>query len=521
MGGFQRKEIFYTDFISLNAKWYPDKPAVVFGEERLTWGEFNRRINRVANSLIETGIKKGDMVAILSDNCMEYPEIMLGIVQAGAAIVPLSTMLQSDVITLELEDIKPRAIFVGSSYLHCLEAYKERSNDIPLRNYILIDGKAEGHGCYEEFLSMASGEDPHIGLSYDDTYNIMLSSGTTGTPKGVVHTHYSRLFTALTLGLEFRIHNESVTIITTPFYTSGTPLVFLPTFLVCGAVVIMPKFDPKNFLELVQREKGTHTFMVPTQFIRIMAHPEFSNYDTSSMEIMLCAAAPLMRSTKLEILQKFPNTKLVELYGVSEAIGTILRPDEQLSKIGSVGKSRMGGDIKIIDDMGRELPRGQIGEIVGGNVAIMKEYFQKPDLTKEAMWLDQEGREYVKTGDIGRFDEDGYLYILDRKKDMIISGGINIFPSDIEETIMRHPDVADAAVIGILHKEWGETPLALVVKKKGAAVVENELKEWVNEQLAKYQRVSAVQFLDSIPRTDQGKALKRELRERYVKNLEK
>jgi acyl-CoA synthetase (AMP-forming)/AMP-acid ligase II len=278
----------------------------------------------------------------------------------------------------------------------------------------------------------------------------------------------------------------------------------------------MRSFDPLLFLDLVRREKCTHAFLVPTQFIRIMEHPDFADCDTSSLEILLSAAAPLSKSTKLEILEKFPKSKLVELYGLTEGISTVLRPNEQLLKIGSVGKPRLGGDIRIIDVDGQELPRGEAGEIVGSSISMMTGYYGDPERTREAFWRDSRGRLFLKTGDIGKLDEGGYLYIIDRKKDLIISGGINIFPSDIEAVILSHPDVAEVAVIGIPHREWGEVPVAVVVKKNMELTTsEEKLREWTNERLASYQRLAAVEFRAFLPRNDLGKILKVDLKKGY------
>jgi acyl-CoA synthetase (AMP-forming)/AMP-acid ligase II len=251
-----------------------------------------------------------------------------------------------------------------------------------------------------------------------------------------------------------------------------------------------------------------------------MEQPGFGDFDTSSMEILLSAAAPLRKQTKREILESFPKSKLVELYGITEGISTVLRPDEQFSKLGSVGKPRLGGQIKIIDAQGRELPRGETGEIAGFNFSMMAGYYRNPEMTREVEWHDESGRRYIRTGDIGRLDEDGYLYILDRKKDMIVSGGINIFPSDIEEVLSKHPEVAESAVIGVPHREWGETPLALVVKRDPDSRLEAiELRDWANERLAGYQKLSAVEFRHSLPRNDLEKVLKSELRKPYWKNM--
>lgn len=516
---FQRKNLTITDFVDRNADWYPDKDAVVFKNIRLSWGTFGKRVNRVATSLIRSGIQKGDHIVILNDNCLEYPEIMFGILKAGGVVVPVSTMLTPAIALLEMQEVDAKAVFFGAAYQgHILEYIG--LNRLPKDRCVVIGTDIPEFTSYDRFIDLGLDISPSVEIGYDDPYNIIFSSGTTGSPKGIVHSHHGRLMFAFTLGLEFRVHNEAITLITTPFYTNGTQLLFLPTVLTCGTIVIMPKFDPSEFLELVQKEKCTHTFMVPTQFIRIMNLPDFVKYDTSSMEVMLSSAAPLLKSTKLEILSKFPKTKLVELYGVTEGISTILRPNEQFAKLGSVGKPRISGDIKIIDDGGHVLNRGEVGEIIGYNISVMKSYYNKPQETAAAIWEDSKGNQYLRTGDVGRLDQEGYLYILDRKKDMIISGGINIFSRDLEEVIMQHPAVAETTVFGIPHETWGETPLAIVVKKDAmSAVTEEEIRKWANNRLAKYQRITAIEFRDALPKNALGKTLKRELREHYWRNV--
>ncbi len=505
-----------TDFISQNAEWYPDKTSVIFEDKKLTWKEFNERVNRIANHLLQAGISKGDKVAILSQNRLEYPEIVFGTLKAGGIIVPLSVMLKPETVFLELQDARPKAIFVENSSLHLIPDKEASLLGLPLNRRIALSDRADGWVPYSDFLKAGSAADPETVLMPGDFYNIIYSSGTTGTPKGIVHTHQARVLFAMSCGLEFRVHNEVISLVSTPLYSNGTQLIFLPTILTGGTLVLMHAFDPLGFLELIQREKCTHAFLVPAQFIRIIEHPKFSMYDTSSVEILLSAAAPLWKKTKVEILRKFPKSKLAELYGITEGISTVLRPNEQFEKLGSVGKPRIGGDIKIIDNEGKELPHGEIGEIVGWNLSMMTEYYQNPEMTCDVAWRDSRGRLYVKTGDIGRLDADGYLYIVDRKKDMIISGGINIFPSDIEEELLKHPEVAEAAVIGVPHKKWGESPLAFVVKRDPASSLrEKDLKDWVNGRLAKYQRLTGVEFRQRLPKNDLEKILKSELRKSY------
>jgi len=436
--------------------------------------------------------------------------------KAGAAVVPLSTMLKKETILLELKDAGPKAVFAGNAFLHLIGDFQ------PTSRRIVLERDAQGWTSYQDFLQAGSEEEPETVVAPEDFYNVIYSSGTTGRPKGIVHSHQARLRFAMTCGLEFRVHNDAVSLVSTPLYSNGTQLVYLPTLLSGGTLVLLRSFEPRGFLDLVQGEKCTHAFLVPTQFIRILEHPEFNRFDTSSIEILLSAAAPLSRKTKSEILSSFPKSKLVELYGITEGISTVLRPNEQLLKPGSVGKPRLGGDVKIIDEEGRELPRGEAGEIVGFNFSMMGEYYQNPDATREAVWHDRRGRVYIKTGDIGKLDGDGYLYLHDRKKDLIISGGINIYPSDIEEVLQRHPEIAESAVIGVPHREWGESPLALVVKKNpGSHLTKDELRDWANSHLAYYQRLADVEYRQSLPKNDMGKVLKSELRKPYWEDFEK
>ena len=507
-----------TDSITSHAKWHPDNEAIVCGEERVTWLDFNRRTNLIANGLIELGIKKGDKVSLLMLNSIEMVEIMFGVVKAGGVVVPLSAMVPGEGLAMMINDSDSKALFVDFILQGVIEPHRDSLETVDRNAFISVGFEAEGWREYRSWVAQSTDEEPGVRLGYEDDFNIIYSSGTTGVPKGIVHTHYARSFFALGLAVEFRIDSSSRSIITTPIFANGTWMTLLPTIISGGTVVIMPAFEPKAFLELVQREQCTHTFMVPTQFIVIMAYPDFKKHDVSSMRIMISAAAPLRKETKMEILEKF-DCGLLELYGLTEGFATTMKPEEMEKRIGSVGTPVLGGDLRIIDDEGKELPRGEIGEIIGYCAAIMSGYYKLPEKTDEVIWLDEMGRTYLKTGDMGKLDEEGYLYILDRKKDMIISGGVNIFASDIEEIFAKHPGVADVAVIAIPHEKWGETPLALIVLSEGASVTEDGLAEWANKQLAKYQKVSHVEFRSEIPRNLIGKILKRQLREPYWKEL--
>ena len=514
MKRFDNPDVIITDVMESHGKWRVNKPAVICGAERISWGEFNRRINKVANGLIKRGLQRGDKVSLLSTNRLEALEILFGTVKAGGVIVPLSAMVPGDALARMVINSDSRFLFVGPGQQDNIGPHRSEFSNIAADGFFALGESAEGWNSYQSLVDDNSDEKPGISLIYEDPFNIMYTSGTTGVPKGILHTHHNRTQFASMFAIDYRIDSSAVNIVTTALYANGTWLTMLPTVFAGGTLVIMPAFDPKVFLELIQKEKCTHTFMVPTQFTALLEQPDFDSYDLSSMRIWNSAGSPLRTQTKAEVIKRF-NGELVELWGLTEGVATTLKPEDMENKMESVGLPLVGWDLRIIDEEGRELPRGEAGEIVAFSSWLMPEYYKLPDKTVEAIWLDASGKTYLKTGDMGKLDEDGFLYILDRKKDMIISGGINIFASDIEEVLSRHPAVQDAIVIGIPHPKWGETPLAMVIPRGGTPISEEQLLEWVNPKLAKYQRISRVEFCDDFPRNALGKVLKRELREPY------
>jgi acyl-CoA synthetase (AMP-forming)/AMP-acid ligase II len=311
---------------------------------------------------------------------------------------------------------------------------------------------------------------------------------------------------------------RSVVLLATPLYSNTTLVAFFPALAYGGHVHLMAKFDPRAYLELAERLHATHTMLVPVQYRRLMALPQFGTFDLSAFRMKMSTSAPFDAALKADVLARWPGG-LVEVYGLTEGGGTcILDAHLHPDKLHTVGRPAPGHDVRLIDEAGRELPAGPgvVGEIVGRSPGMMTGYHHRPELTREAEWFDAAGQRFIRTGDVGRFDEDGFLVLIDRRKDMIISGGFNIFPSDLEAELRRHPEVEDVAVVGVPSQRWGETPVAFVVARPGAADDPAAMLAWLNARVGKTQRLHALHRVDALPRSAIGKVLKRELRERFA-----
>jgi acyl-CoA synthetase (AMP-forming)/AMP-acid ligase II len=310
---------------------------------------------------------------------------------------------------------------------------------------------------------------------------------------------------------------DAVTLIATPLYSNTTLVVVIPTLARGGTLVLSPKFDVAGYLALAEKHRATHTMLVPVQYQRIMASPEFDRHDLSSFRFKACTSAPFRAELKADILKRWPGA-LTEYYGMTEGGGScVLYCHLHPNKLHTVGQPADGQEMRLIDEDGRELPKGPdvIGEVVGRSSSMMTGYLNQPAKTREAEWFDAQGRRFIRTGDVGRFDEDGFLILMDRRKDMIISGGFNIYPSDLEAELRQHPAVADVAVVGVASEQWGETPVAFVVRRGGHGDDAEAIKRWMNERVGKTQRLADLRFIDELPRSAIGKVLKRELRDGY------
>ena len=500
----------------------PEKTAFICGNRQITWREFDSRTSRLQDALIKSGLKKGDKVGLLALNSIETLEIMYGTIRAGGVIVPLSALQTPELIASLLKDAGATFFFVASPLEALIAPMSDNLDGVPASNRVSIGFQSEDWLDYEAFIADFSGDLRPVDVADDDECVIIYSSGTTGVPKGIVHSHQARVLFGLIGAIEFRVTDASTMLITTPLFTNATWLMLLGAVQAGAKTVLQALFSPEGFLREVEAYKITHTFLVPTMYNTVLQSPDFGKHDLSSLKVMVSMGSALPLPWKKAILEKM-GPGLFELYGLTEGIGTTLKPEEIMEKTGSVGRPIAGIDIRIIDDGGNELPWGEMGEIIGYGGALMKHYHNRPDATEEIIWRNSQGWTYIRTGDIGRFDEDGFLYILDRKRDMIVTGGVNVFAIDIEEVAIEHPDVDEVAVIAIPHEKWVETPLALVVPRKGSSPNEEEIKSWINERVsAKQQRVSAVEFRNSpLTRNALGKLLKKNLREPYWENIEK
>jgi acyl-CoA synthetase (AMP-forming)/AMP-acid ligase II len=501
--------------LTRNALCRPDHIGIVFEEKRLTFREFNQNVNRIANALRGLGIDKGDKIAIVLPNCLELLELYWGIAKLGAVAVPLSTLLMSPGLKSLITDSDAKLVVTNSQFIDMFDAIKQELTHVASDGYILTDKpSSKGYQDYHALKTAADDTEPEgIEIDENDPYNIIYSSGTTGLPKGIVLSHYVRSFYATLFASSFRMSPESVVIHAGSIVFNGSFVTLMPAMLVGATYILQAKFDAKEFIETVQREKATHVIMVPSQLIAILNAPNFSIVALESLEMICSVGAPLHLDVKEQLNHHLPN-RFYELYGLTEGFITILDKTHYPLKPKSVGNPPPFYQIRIVNDIGEDVPMGEIGEIVGRGPTLMTEYYRRPELTAQIL---REG--WLYSGDLGYVDADDFLYLVDRKKDMIISGGVNVYPKDIEEVVAQHPAVVEVAVFGIPDQKWGETPVAAVSLRQPDIVTPEKLVQWVNERVgAKFQRVRQVLILDEFPRSISGKILKRVLREQYATN---
>ncbi|MGG1677188.1 class I adenylate-forming enzyme family protein [Neobacillus sp. NRS-1170] len=496
--------------LPLYAKNKPNEVAVVYGETTRTFQELSDRVHALANSLIEAGVKKGAHVVLYMRNRIEMLEVFYALSAAGAVAVPINYMIEgNDLRTLVNSSDATHAI-VEVEKLEAFETILDVLHTVNSSTMIIIGGtpSTSTYFDYEVLIHNGSTEPPNIEVTGKDVAAMIYSSGTTSLPKGIIFTHETMIYRILIGANEWKLNYSDNILISVPMYHSSGHLFSFFLGLVGTQLVITRDFDPKSTLTLIQNEKVTSAFFVPTQYVMMLSVPDFEKFDLSSLHLLLSAGAPLAESIKKRIIEKF-QTNLSEFFGCSESyLFTNLRPNDVIRKTSSIGQQSEVFQVRLVDDDGMDVGIGEAGEFAVRGTALFTEYYKLPEEMEKSFLPGG----WFKTGDMGKEDDEGFYYLLDRKKDMIISGGVNIYPKDIEEVLYTHPAVIDAAVIGIADEKWGELVKAVVVLKPESENDENQLLDYCNARLAKYQNIKVLEVVTSLPRNPSGKILKRELR---------
>jgi fatty-acyl-CoA synthase len=508
-----------SDALATHARLQPHKTGARDSRRSLSYAQWDDRATRLANGLLGLGLRKGDRVALLAYNGIEWLELYVAIARAGLVAVPINFRLLGPEIAYIVDNAEARALVVQEDLRERVEPLRD---SLPLApsGYIHFGGDTPaGWQGYESLIASAPATPVGVEVGPADLFAFMYTSGTTGRPKGAMRNHEGNALLALATALEFGFTRDDSALLVMPMCHANS-LYFGLTFMYLGATIVVDdhqSFDPQALLATLARERITFTSLVPTHYIMMLGLPAEvkARHDVSAVGKLLISSAPARRDTKLAILEHFRNSRLFELYGSTETGWvTLLRPEQQLDKLGSVGREWAGsGAIRLLDPEGREVPDGEVGELFSRTSYVFDGYWKNEAKTSEAF-----RGEWCSVGDMARRDADGFIHLVDRKSNMIISGGENIYPSEVEAVLGGHPAVKDVAVIGMPHDKWGEAVQAVVVLHERQACTEAELLAWCRERMAGYKRPRSVLFIADadMPRTATGKILHRKLRDQLV-----
>lgn len=496
----------FPDILMAWSRIKGDDPALVDDAREVYWAELVGLVERLAARLVETGLQRGQSVAILGTSCVEYALVFLAAVRAGGVAAPLTTSASPEQLAGMARDSGAIHLFIDSA--KAAELGPDFMADlirVPLENI-------------DQWMAPPGSRAPAFVPEPKDPFNIIYSSGTTGIPKGIVHSHQMRWRQFAATATSYLKAGFPVrSLASTPLYSNTTMVAFLPVLLAGGCVRVMGKFDCAKWLAHAEADRTTITMLVPVQYQRLMDFADFDSFDLSALMLKYCTSAPFAADLKRQVLSRMPGG-LIEIYSMTEGGVVCLLPCHEFpDKLHTVGRPAPGSELKVLDDEDREVPPGTAGNLIGRSLTMMSGYKNRPDKTKEAQWIDPAtGEAWMRMGDIGRVDVDGFVELVGRAKDMIISGGFNIYPSDLEAELMKEAGVIEAAVVGVPSRAWGETPVGFVVLREGARDP-TTIMAAVNARLGKTQRLAAVHVIDEMPRSHIGKLLKTDLREEAVR----
>ncbi len=513
-----------TDFLNISNAICPERNGIVFEGKRWMYAQINERVNSLGNALAKLGIGKGDRIGILNVNCNQYIETYFAVAKLGAIFVPLNFRAKADELAYMITHAEAKTLFVGNRYLDMVNAMLPQLTTV--KECFSIDSHSERMGYYEDLIGSASSDELICEIGDEDITILLYTAGTTGRPKGVPLRHSAFVTYVLDNVDPASPDIEERNLLTVPLYHVAGIQAMLAAIYGGRTLVLMRQFEVKEWLDTIQREKATRAMLVPTMLKRVIDDPDFSKYDLSSLKVITYGAAPMPFEVIHRAIQVMPWVRFINAFGQTETASTIttLGPEDHIIEgteeerkkklkrlTSSIGRPLPDVEVKIMDEEGKVLPPLEVGEILARGPRIMTGYWRDEQKTSQVMTPDG----WLRTGDMGWMDEDSYIYLAGRADDMIIRGGENISPDEVENVLHSHPKVEEAAVIGVHDPEWGQEPRAVVVLKKGEMATPEEIIEFCRSKLAGFKRPRSVVFVSSLPRNPMGKVLRKNLREEY------